>query len=58
MGTVQGGAGRELLDQWGAELEALVAAGERADNEAIDLYAFTSVLKRHLDAMRARRSSA
>ncbi|TJX18249.1 MAG: hypothetical protein E5W21_35130, partial [Mesorhizobium sp.] len=26
----------------GAELEALVAAGERADNEAIDLYAFTS----------------
>ena len=34
----------------GAELEALVAAGERADNEAIDLYAFTSVLKRHLDA--------
>ncbi|MBN9219878.1 MAG: TerB family tellurite resistance protein [Mesorhizobium sp.] len=34
----------------GAELEALAAAGERADNEAIDLYAFTSVLKRHLDA--------
>lgn len=33
----------------GAELEALAAAGERADNEAIDLYAFTSVLKRHLD---------
>ncbi|AZO10695.1 MULTISPECIES: TerB family tellurite resistance protein [unclassified Mesorhizobium] len=34
----------------GAELDALAAAGERADNEAIDLYAFTSVLKRHLDA--------
>ena len=34
----------------GDELEALVAAGERADNESIDLHAFTSVLKRHLDA--------
>jgi uncharacterized tellurite resistance protein B-like protein len=33
----------------GGELKALVAAGEKADNEAIDLYAFTSVLKRHLD---------
>jgi uncharacterized tellurite resistance protein B-like protein len=33
----------------GEELDTLVAAGERADNEAIDLYAFTSVLKRHLD---------
>ncbi|MBZ9863510.1 TerB family tellurite resistance protein [Mesorhizobium sp. CA12] len=33
----------------GKELDALAAAGERADNEAIDLYAFTSVLKRHLD---------
>jgi uncharacterized tellurite resistance protein B-like protein len=30
-------------------LDALAAAGERADNEAIDLYAFTSVLKRQLD---------
>ena len=28
----------------------LAKAGEKADNEAIDLYAFTSVLKRHLDA--------
>ena len=28
----------------------LVAAGEEADREAIDLYAFTRVLKRHLDA--------
>lgn len=34
----------------GDELDALAAAGERADNEAIDLYAFTRVLKRHLDA--------
>lgn len=34
----------------GSELDALAKAGEKADNEAIDLYAFTSVLKRHLDA--------
>ncbi|MBZ9675397.1 TerB family tellurite resistance protein [Mesorhizobium sp. ES1-1] len=34
----------------GDELEDLAAAGERADNESIDLHAFTSVLKRHLDA--------
>ncbi|TPN65130.1 TerB family tellurite resistance protein, partial [Mesorhizobium sp. B1-1-5] len=34
----------------GNELDALAAAGERADNEAIDLYACTSVLKRHLAA--------
>lgn len=33
----------------GETLEALFRAGERADQEAIDLYAFTSVLKRHLD---------
>ena len=33
----------------GDELEALSEAGEKADREAIDLYAFTSVLKRHLD---------
>ncbi len=39
----------------GNALEALAAAGEKADNEAIDLYAFTSVLKRHLD-MDARRA--
>lgn len=39
----------------GSALEALAAAGEEADNEAIDLYAFTSVLKRHLD-MDARRA--
>ena len=34
----------------GDALDALLAAGERADQEAIDLYAFTSVLRRHLDA--------
>ena len=34
----------------GAELERLLKAGEKAEQEAIDLYAFTSVLKRHLDA--------
>jgi uncharacterized tellurite resistance protein B-like protein len=34
----------------GVELEALLAAGEEADRESIDLYAFTRVLKRHLDA--------
>jgi uncharacterized tellurite resistance protein B-like protein len=34
----------------GAELDELALAGEQADREAVDLYAFTSVLKRHLDA--------
>ncbi|MGD9913453.1 MAG: TerB family tellurite resistance protein [Rhizobiaceae bacterium] len=33
----------------GAALDAVFRAGEEADREAIDLYAFTSVLKRHLD---------
>lgn len=44
---------REILSRTyavtGAELDALMQAGEHADQEAIDLYAFTSVLKRHLD---------
>lgn len=31
------------------DVDALVRAGEAADNEAIDLYAFTSVVKRNLD---------
>ena len=39
----------ETYNLSGADLEALVKAGEKADNEAIDLYTFTSVLKRHLD---------
>jgi uncharacterized tellurite resistance protein B-like protein len=33
----------------GAELAKVMAAGEEADREAVDLYAFTSVLDRHLD---------
>ena len=34
----------------GEALDRLVAAGSKADNDAVDLYSFTSVLKRHLDA--------
>lgn len=33
----------------GKELDALVLAGGNADADAVDLYTFTSVLKRHLD---------
>ncbi len=33
----------------GTELDAVLDAGEQAEREAIDLYAFTSVLKRNLD---------
>jgi len=33
----------------GDALRKILAAGERADEEAVDLYAFTSVLKRALD---------
>ena len=33
----------------GEALDRLVAAGGEADDGAVDLYAFTSVLKRHLD---------
>ena len=33
----------------GRELDELVKAGVEADREAVDLYAFTSVLARHLD---------
>jgi len=39
----------ELYDISGDDLDNLVNAGQQADSEAIDLYAFTSVLKRHLD---------
>ncbi len=39
----------ETYDISGDDLDALLAAGEEADQEAVDLYAFTSVLKRHLD---------
>ena len=34
----------------GQELDELLEAGKNADLEAVDLYQFTSVLKRHLDA--------
>lgn len=34
----------------GPELAALLRAGEEADQDSVDLYAFTSVLKRHLDS--------
>ncbi len=34
----------------GEALDRLVAAGGEADEDAVDLYSFTSVLKRHLDA--------
>lgn len=40
----------ETYSVQGPDLEALADAGEKADGEAIDLYAFTSVLKRHLDS--------
>ena len=33
----------------GADLERVMAAGEKADREAVDLFAFTSVLNRQLD---------
>jgi uncharacterized tellurite resistance protein B-like protein len=39
----------KTYDLSGPALDDLIKAGEKADNEAIDLYAFTSVLKRSLD---------
>ena len=36
-------------DLKGSELDAVLKAGQKADDEAVDLYAFTSVLKRSLD---------
>lgn len=45
---------RELLQEAfgveGKELRDLIEAGERADRQSIDLYAFTSVLKRSFDS--------
>lgn len=41
-----------LAQEYGLErddLDRLVKAGQKADAEAVDLYTFTSVLKRHLD---------
>ena len=34
----------------GGELQRLIEAGEAADKDAVDLYSFTSVLKRNLDS--------
>ncbi|RUM98608.1 hypothetical protein EET67_07050 [Pseudaminobacter arsenicus] len=39
----------QAYDTTGEELKGLLDAGEQAHQEAIDLYAFTSVLNRHLD---------
>jgi uncharacterized tellurite resistance protein B-like protein len=39
----------DTYDVEGRELDALAIAGETAEHAAIDLYAFTSVLSRHLD---------
>lgn len=39
----------EVYGVGGAELDRLVRAGEQAESEAVDLYAFTSVLMRSLD---------
>lgn len=36
-------------DLTGSDLQALMKAGEEAEADAVDLYTFTSVLKRHLD---------
>lgn len=44
----------EILGVDGPELKALMTAGEKADDEAVDLYAFTSVINRHFE-MTARR---
>lgn len=39
----------QAYDLQGDDLQALIKAAEIADQESIDLYRFTSVLKRHLD---------
>jgi len=41
---------QEEYDLDDSELEAIVRAGRKADDEAVDLFRFTSVLKRALDA--------
>ncbi|MEM5470745.1 TerB family tellurite resistance protein [Hoeflea sp. AS60] len=45
---------RELIaqeyDRSGAEMRQLIEAGEQADREAVDLYQFTSILNRALEA--------
>ena len=39
----------DTFDVAGPELDRILSAGEEADAEAVDLYAFTSVINRHLD---------
>ncbi|MBO6717306.1 MAG: TerB family tellurite resistance protein [Rhizobiaceae bacterium] len=39
----------QAFDVKGKELKEVLAAGEEAHRDAVDLYAFTSVLNRHLD---------
>jgi uncharacterized tellurite resistance protein B-like protein len=39
----------EMFGITGAELERVISAGEKADEEAVDLYSFTSVINRRLD---------
>jgi uncharacterized tellurite resistance protein B-like protein len=39
----------QAYDLQGEDLQALISAAEVADQESIDLYRFTTVLKRHLD---------
>jgi uncharacterized tellurite resistance protein B-like protein len=39
----------ETYDLKGAALDEIMAAGDEAHREAVDLYSFTSVLDRHLD---------
>ncbi len=41
---------RQELELEDGELQDLLKAGQRADDEAVDLYHFTSVLKRSFDA--------
>lgn len=42
----------EVYGLEGTELSKVIKAGEAADREAVDLYAFTSVLDRHFDRER------
>lgn len=39
----------EMFGITGDELDRVVSAGEKAGEEAVDLYSFTSVINRHLD---------
>ena len=51
--TRSGSASRQILSEAyglsGEALDKLVTAGGEADEDAVDLYTFTSLLKRHLE---------